>query len=40
MRGLHVLLCILLLCTFVPNKIEARTLKRIDLEKTGRAFGT
>ncbi|PIK27642.1 polysaccharide deacetylase family protein [Bacillus pumilus] len=38
MKGLHVFVCVLLLCTFVPNEIEARTLKRVDLEKTGRAF--
>ncbi len=40
MKGLHILLCILLICAFVPGNIEARTLKRIDLEKTGRAFWT
>ncbi|WMT30489.1 polysaccharide deacetylase family protein [Bacillus aerius] len=38
MKRLHILLCILVLCVFVPDNIEARTLKRIDLEKTGRAF--
>lgn len=39
MKGLLILLCILLvICAFVPGNIEARTLKRIDLEKTGRAF--
>ncbi|MFP5202410.1 MULTISPECIES: polysaccharide deacetylase family protein [Bacillus] len=38
MRGLHILMCIWLLCAFIPNEVEARTLKRVDLEKTGRAF--
>lgn len=40
MRGLHVLMCILLLCAFVPNEVEAHTLKRVDLEKRDVPSGT
>ncbi|MEI4789253.1 polysaccharide deacetylase family protein [Bacillus sp. FJAT-53060] len=38
MKGLHIFVCVLLLCGFVPNDIEAGTLKRVELEKTGRVF--
>ncbi|WP_353855164.1 polysaccharide deacetylase family protein [Bacillus sp. Bos-x628] len=38
MKGLHILVCILLLCAFVPNETEAGTLRRADLEKNGRVF--
>ncbi|MGE6629220.1 polysaccharide deacetylase family protein [Bacillus sp. NPDC077027] len=40
MKGVHMLLCILLFCSYLalPKEACALTLKRIDLEKSGRAF--